>query len=309
MNRNYKNIIPNLVSFDTTLKSIVGFRLSDNFDFYNSITNKNRFHYKIRLDNNIRIPNEYIFRSGYYLKSGDDWYYERKILGIVLKFKFSPNTKTFVFNNLYSKIPFEIGGILPAGKHISDFIILDLFLHGINVFGGCAIEYDEKKVGIITPGMNGKTTFINQLVKQNKLSKYIAEDIFICNFDKMISYPTMAYKHKFARNINNELCNNIKNIEKHTDVFKIDNIYLVQNFTEKIDNKIKNKYIMDYLSVCSLYFLNNNFVRAYITNERMMSKIMQNIKNIEKHGDSCTFIKIYNFNFDVILNNKQNNES
>ena len=40
MNRNYKNIIPNLVSFDTTLKSIVGFRLSDNFDFYNSITNK-----------------------------------------------------------------------------------------------------------------------------------------------------------------------------------------------------------------------------------------------------------------------------
>ncbi|EKD42907.1 MAG: hypothetical protein ACD_72C00535G0003 [uncultured bacterium] len=64
----YKNIIPELVSFDTNLTNIRGFGISENFDFFTSVSQSHQFHYKITIDNQIGIPDNYDFRNGYYFK-------------------------------------------------------------------------------------------------------------------------------------------------------------------------------------------------------------------------------------------------
>lgn len=60
----YKNIVPELVSFDTKLNFIHGINYSEDFDFYKPVKKPAKFHYKITVDNNISVPKVFDFKNG-----------------------------------------------------------------------------------------------------------------------------------------------------------------------------------------------------------------------------------------------------
>ena len=84
----YKNIVPGLISFKTSLNKLTGFYYSDNFNYYSNVSKKNKFHYNIYVDDDINIPGEYDFRDAFFIKSQNKWYYERNLGPISLKLYF-----------------------------------------------------------------------------------------------------------------------------------------------------------------------------------------------------------------------------
>lgn len=299
---NIKNIVPSLVSFETNLDSLPGFNLSDNFNFYDDIKEKNKFHYSVIINNKIEIPDIYDFRNGYYTKLGDNWYYYRIFFGIFkLKFQYEISLKRFSFNSLYLKIPFEFGGISPIGKLISSIIHLDLFLEDINIFRGCALEYNGENICIISPSFNGKTTLISSLLLKKNSTKYIAEDMLICNFTTMSVYPTPARYKNYGRSSNKNLKEVVKLTKNNTAKLKIDQLYFLQN-TLNERNEPLDKNILDYFPTCSLFFLNNNFARTYISERKLFTIILEKIINISKQNNYGKSVTINNFDFTKIFN-------
>ena len=296
----FENIIPNLVSFDTKLRKINGFYFSDNFNFYPEIEAKSAFHYKIFIDDNITIPKQYDFRSGYFFKFENKWYYERKIGIFTLKFCFDPQNKTFSFNKLYSLIPIEVGHIFPVGKHIADFINLDLFLEGYIVIRGCAFNYKGNNFCVLGPGMNGKTTLVKDVLEKG--GKYIAEDIMIFNFKKNKAYPTSNVSNfrRFSNKEINFMLNKKKVISSSVDINKI---FLIQNSTSN-NCKFINKGIFDYLNLLSLAFLKNHIIGSYICESKLTDEVFNRIDKLRLLNIAYKFKVISNFNFNVLLNNK-----
>lgn len=294
----YKNIIPKLVSFDTKSEKIRGFGFSENFNFYNNIGKENKFHYQILIDNSIKIPSKYSFRNGYYLKSGDYWFYERKIFkNISLKFRYDIKNRVFVFNKMYSIIPFEIGSILPVGKHISDLINLELFLNNYTLFRGCAISYENKNICVIGPSFNGKTSFVRRILRNG--GKYISEDILTLNFKDSMIFPSSCVNN-FGRITNKQLINNISTDNLLAGKFKIDKLFLIQNSTDNKYNAI-NKDLFEYLNLNSLFFKNNNFIKSYIFEEKLTQKLFDQIDNIKNAKINYKFVNLKNFNFDKLI--------
>lgn len=285
IDKEFKTIIPGLVTFDTNLVKIKGFNLSENLNFYKNTHIKEKFHYKIVLDNNISIPDSYEFRNGYYFKKDDYWYYKREIFkGFSLKFKYDYKNKIFYFNSLYNKIPIEIGGIWPAGKHISDFINLDLFLKGYILLSGCAYQLKEKNICVIAPGFNGKTTLIKNII--SKGGKYISEDLLIINFEKSKIFPTSPRTFNYFRVVNKKLTDSLGNSSIVKEEMNIDEIFLLQNTIKPDPNYKAHKKLINYLFTGSIFFLNNNFVRSYIAEENINKRIISiinklNFKNIK----------------------------
>jgi len=295
----YKNIIPNLISFDTVLNRINGFSFAENFNFFKKVSKPEIFHYKIEIKKNIFIPRDYDFRNGFYFKKDDNWYYERFFFGISLKLRFDIKNKIFYFNKNYSYIPFEIGGICPVGKHISDLINMDLFFNGYNIFRGCAFLYKGKVFCLIAPGFNGKTSFMCEMIKNG--AKYIAEDILIINNDKKNVYPSGCFKKNFGRSINKKL---FKNIQKNilSESIAYDYLFLIENFTTSVDknNQIESKNINNFLPVCSLFFISNNFIRSILSEKNNFLEFFKKIEDI-KNNLNFKYIKIKDFNFKKIL--------
>ena len=300
MLRDYKNIIPKLISFDTNLNSIKGFFLSENFNFYPKET-KQLFHYRILIDNNIIIPNKYDFRNGYYLKCGNFWYYERRITKYFsLKFKYDILNKVFYFNGLYSKLPFEIGRIFPVGRHLGDMINLDLFLKGYLLFQGSTFFYREKNICLIGPSHNGKTSFIKSVIDKN--GSIIADDILILNLNENIIYPiSYQFQNIGTRKIQKEISKVANNQNIIKEPMKINELFLIQNSTNKKYNS-RNKNLFEYLNLCSLFFLNNNFIKSYIFEENLTDMIHNMIAKIkEKDGVGYKFINLKNFDFNSVI--------
>jgi len=296
MSKDYKNIVPKLISFDTTLNQIKGFLLSENFNFYPQTT-KQLLHYKISIDNNIHIPNSYDFRNGYYFKFNNHWYYKRNITKYYsLKFRYDISSNTFCFNKLYSKLPFEIGRIFPIGRHISDIISLDLFLRGYIMFQGSALNYKGKNICLIGPSFNGKTSFVKSILEKG--GKIIADDIIILNLDKDTVYPiSYQFKNICTRKIQKEISGITDNQNIIKQPVKIDKLFLIQNSINKEYNT-KNKNLFEYINLCSLFFLKNNFIRSYIFEENLISTVYNMIIKIQKKDDTdYKFINLKNFNF------------
>ncbi len=295
----YKNIIPDLVSFDTNLNKIRGFSFAENLNFFSMVENKNKFHYKIVIENDIVIPDKYEFRSGYYIKKEGSWYYERKILGFSLKFKYDIKNKIFYINKNYSYLSFEIGSIYPAGRHIADLINLDLFLNEFNVYRGCAFSYNNEVFCIISPGFNGKTSFMCEMIELG--AKYIAEDALIINTNEKKVYPSACFSSNFGRSINKKLFNNL-NDSIISKSIEYDQLFLLENCTEKNYEITEGsgKKIDDFLLLCSLFFINNNFSRAIISEENYIKEFFSKI-NFLNNNLNYKYIKITNFNFKKIL--------
>lgn len=292
----FKNIVPNLVSFETTLEKINGFYYSDNFQFYPKIEKKSVFHYKIFIDNNINIPQKYDFRNGYFTKLGNKWFYKREVGIFTLKFCFDPQSKTFSFNKLYFLIPFEIGKIFPVGLHIADFINLDLFLSGITTIRGCAFNYKGNNTCVIGPSMNGKTSLVSDILKRG--GKYIAEDILIMNFKVNKIYPTTSIKN-FNRSTNKTVKALLINHKVVLTPVDIGEMFLIQNSTNE-KCKIVKKEIFDYLNLNSLLFLQNHIVKSYIFEEKLTNEIFEKLTKLKSLNLKMIyeFKSIKNFNFD-----------
>lgn len=293
-----KNIIPDLVSFETTLNKLSGFYFSDNFQFYPQIETKSTFHYKVFIDDNIAIPKQYDFRNGYFLKFKNKWYYERKIGIFTLKFCFDPQNKVFSFNKLYSLVPFEIGHIFPVGRHIADIINLDLFLGDLVTLNGSALVYEGSTYCIVSPSFNGKTTLISNLLSKSN-SKYIAEDILIIDLSKMTVYPTSFRTDFFvARKTNKQLRRNFSNEKVETRNCKINNLFLFYNSINS-DYLGAEKNFCEFFDLLGTNFLRNYFIKAIIFFENLTSVVDSKRSRISelKSKVNYNFFSIDNFNF------------
>lgn len=297
----YKNIIPNLVSFDTNLNKIKELHICSDLNYFTLTKRENRFHYKIISKNNIEIPKNYDFRNNYFFKKGSCWFYEKKFLFFHFKFCFDEEKKIFYFNKMYLLLPFRIGGIYMPGEHISNIIALELFLAGFMYIGGMAFQMNNKNICIISPGFNGKGSILKYALKNE--AKYIAEDLLIINFltnEVFTTCPILKFNFWQRRKIGTF----IKKVLKKSYIFKkplkIDSIYLVKN-TLTLDYKPQNIQLFDFIFLCSFYFLSDGLIKAYIFNHNLTSLILSRIQKIEKIKYKCKFFSIYNFNIKSIF--------
>lgn len=295
----YKSIIPGLVSFDTELEGIKGFEMCQDFNFYSNIKEKNKFHYKIVLNNNITIPQNYDFRSEYFLKKGSYWYYERKIFFWHPKFKYDIKNHTFYFNKDYALLPFRLGGMFIIGEHLSNIIELDLFLNGYVVLRGMAVRANGKNIGLTAPGFNGKTTLLKKILRNG--GKYLAEDYLIINLAENKAYPSCPLlKENFwqRRKINNVLKELLKKNSILENPAYIDNLYLIQN-SESSNYETENKQFIDFVLLNSLHFLNNLFLRSYIFEQGLTNIVFDRINNLKTANISYKFIAVKNFSVNL----------
>ncbi len=296
----YKDIIPGLVSFDTELEGIKGFEICQNLNFFKGTEQKNKFHYKIVLYDDLEVPTDYDFRSEYFVKKDKSWYYDRKIFFWHPAFKYDFENRIFYFNRAYFLLPFRVGGIFMVGEHISNIIELDLFLNGHVILRGIAVRINNKNIGISAPGFNGKTTLLKKLLRAG--AGYIAEDYLILNLAENKVYPTCPLiKENFwrRRKINNELRELLKENTILENPVWLDNLYLVQN-SQNLRYRAGDKKFIDFLLLNSLYYLDNLFVKSYIYDQGLTSAVFDRIHELKNLNINYKFIKINNFDFDFL---------
>ena len=296
----YKNIIPGLVSFDTDIEKIKGFEMCQDFNFYSNIKEKNKFHYKIILKNNIIIPQDYDFRSEYFFKKGSCWYYERKIFLWHIKFIYDQENRVFYFNKAYFNLPFRIGGISMVGEHIFGMIYLHLLLDEFIIMRGIAMQFNDKNICISAPGFNGKTTLLKNVLRKG--AKYIAEDYLVLNLAENKVYPTCPLiKENFwqRRKIDNILKKLLKKNSILENSVSIDNIYLIQN-SNNLNYKAINKLFIDFVLLGSLYFLDDFFVRSFIFEEGLTNTVFDRIHELKNLNINYKFVEIKNFDFNFL---------
>lgn len=296
----YKSIIPGLVSIDTELEEIKGFVMCQNFNFFDGTSKKNKFHYKLIFNEMpFSPPKDYDFRSEYFIKKDEIWYYDRKTFFWHPTFKYDLINKVFYFNRAYFNLPFKIGGIFTVGEHISNMIDLDMFLNGYACLRGIAVKLNNRNIGISAPGFNGKTNLLKKLLRNG--AQYIAEDYLVLNLKNKEVYPTCPLaKENFwrRRKINNELTELINKKTIVDKVQSLDELYLVQNSQNSSYNSGKKEFI-DSLLLNSLYFLDNLFIKSYIYEQGLTNLLFKRIDEAKKLNLG-KFIKINNFNFDFL---------
>lgn len=289
----YKSITPGLITFDTSLKKLPGSYYSDNFDSYSETKKKGRFHYRLLLNNNIKIPQKYDYKDAYFIKSKNKWYYERKLGPVNLKFCFNPAKNIFSFNYTYTVIPFLIGDVCPIGLLISDFINLDLFLVGITTLKGCAYNLNQKNICLMAPSNNGKTRLIEKVLRNG--GKYITEDILIMDLQNKIVYPNTIRSNIFAKKADRWL-RNLQNEKLITKPQRIDNMYLVQNSTSK-DYSSKNKSIYQFFHSWRVPFNINPLLRSFVFEEGLRSDVDHRLSDLNKSQYIYKHIKEFNYDF------------
>lgn len=296
----YKNIVPGLISIDTFLNKINGFSFSENLNFY-PLTTKLKYHYRVLVDD-IVIPESYDFRNAYYYKYNNCWYYEKKLFWFLsLKFKFEPIINTFTVNKLYLKIPFQIGRIVPFGKHMADLINLDLFLNGQIIFQGAAVSYNDRNICIIGPSNNGKTSALAKIIEEYN-GRVIADDLVIIDFTNNLTYP-MAYKHKTigTRAIQKRIHELSEVNRPIVEPVVITKIFFIRNANGQSNDNVEINDFTEFLYLCSILFFENRFINSYIFEERLLGDVINQIDNLRSiNTDNCEFILVNNFNYDFL---------
>ena len=296
----YKNIVPGLISFDTTLNKLRGSYYSDNFNYYSEVKKRSRFHYRVFIDDDIKIPQKYDFKDAFFIKSENRWYYERKLGPIKLKFCFDPAKKTFSFNRIYTFIPFPIGDIFPVGLQISDFINLDLFLSGITSFKGCAFNYNHENMCVLAPSNNGKTRLLEKVLEKN--GRYIAEDVVLLDLQENIVYPNTIRSNIFAKKADRWL-RDLGSEKLITEPQRVSEIFLIQNVTSKRYFP-KNKSIYSYFHLWRVPFNANPLLRSYVFEELLRDKIDHRLSMLKRKNDGWTFKQIKGFNYEFLERNE-----
>ena len=296
----YKNIIPGLVSIDTEIEKINGFEICQNLNFFQNIKRKNQFHYKLLFSAKADEPDDYDFRSEYFIKKGKNWHFNRRIFFWHPYFSYDIENRIFYFNRAYFLLPLRIGGIFTPGEHISNMIDLELFLNGYVVLRGIAVKINNKNIGISAPGLNGKTTLLKKLLKNG--AGYIAEDYLILNLKDKKIYPTCPLaKENFwrRRKINNELAELLKKNPIIEHPVPLDGLYLLQN-SQNPGYRSNKKQLVDYLLLNSLYFLDNLFIKSYIYDLGMTDSLLERINDFKNSKIKYKFIQTHDFNFNFL---------
>jgi hypothetical protein len=296
----YKNIIPELVSLDTKIKKLKWSYFLQNLDFYDDISYKNKFHYKMVINNDIEIPQIYDFRSIYFIKKGEFWYYQKKFLFFNFKFKYDVKKRTFYFNRLFKIVPFNIGGLIPIGTYLTDIINMELFLNGYINYRGCALKYKNKIICFTAPGFNGKTSFLLRLL--GKGAKYISEDNLLIDFSKKEVYPTanIVLPKLYSRGLNRRFKQKLNKNQIITGKQKIDKLFLIQNST-RLNYSAKPKNLFEFTILNSLYFFNNFFIRSYLFENKLINKFDNKLEELKNTAINYEFISINNFNFNKLI--------
>lgn len=297
----YKNIVPGLISFDTTLSKLPGFYYLDDFNSYPRVKKRGQFHYRVFINDNIKIPQEYDFKDAFFIKFKNKWYYERRLGPISLKFCFDPVEKTFSFNRIYILVRFMVGNVLPVGLQISDFINLDLFLAGITTFKGCAYNYNHRNVCILAPSNNGKTSLIAKVLKNG--GRYIAGDFALLNLQKNIVYPNGIRSNIFAKKVDERL-KDLSSKELIAEPQSINEIFLLQNSTTR-RYVAQNKGIYNFFYLWRVPFNTNPLLRSYIFEELLEDKIDLRVNTLKQKKTGVTFKQIRQFNYDFLGLKKQ----
>jgi len=309
----YKNIVPGLISFDTQLNKLPCFTFSEQFNFYPLIKTPNKFHYKVEIDNHIQLPSVYDFRNRYLLYLKNCWFYNWQLShNFYLRFKFNTLTNTFSFNNLYNHVPFELGRILPIGRHLTNILSLHLFLKNYISFKGAAVKTKNETIGIITPSYNGKSTLIREIINKDKNKyRYITEDNLILNLKNRTTYPlspSISYKNFMLKKILdpgrykedytfNDSC--YKN--KVSQPQKIDKLFLTINNTSDFA-QTGNYSLLDFFLISSPnLFFDSVLVRSMIFKYQLLNKVKQVLNNINSTNINYRFISVNNFNYDRLF--------
>lgn len=296
----YKSIIPDLVSIETDLNSLPGFVMCQNFEFFKGINRKAKFHYVLKQVRDIKMPEEYDFRSEYYVKRKNIWYFSRKIFYWNPQFRFDFEKHEFLFNRDYLLLPISLGGIFTLGEHLSNLIDLELFLNGYYVLRGIAFTEDDRNICISAPGFNGKTSLLIQKLSEG--ASYIAEDYLVINPDKSLVFPTCPLAKEYfwrIRKIGKDISDLLKNKPIPEHPLTINRLISFENTQNSLNLHKKHKKV-DYLLLNSLYFLNNLFVKSIIFDQHLASKILKILAESESRLTKLTEIQVNNFNFKTL---------
>jgi hypothetical protein len=272
--------------------------MCQDLNFYPSTSIKYKHHYTLKRDEGIKIPHDYDFRSEYYIKKDDFWYFSRKIFFWNPRFSYNVKTRTLSFNRAYQLFPIKIGDLFTLGEHLSNLIDLNLFLDNHVCLRGIAYQGGGQNICLTAPGFNGKTTLLKQKLKEG--AKYIAEDYLVLGLDNFTVYPTCPLSTENfwrRRKIGKELSTLIgsENIVKKP--VKIDELYFAENHQSNL-NSIKSS-TLDCMLLNSLYFLNNLFIKSYLYDSGSSRKLFDNIKIAEQKLVKSKFIFTKNFSYPI----------
>ena len=297
----YKTIVPNLISVDTDLDKLNGFVMCQDFNFFPKTKNRLKYHFTLKLVKEIDVPTEYDFRSEYYVKKGDVWYFSRNIFFWHPSFKFDQSTKTLSFNRDYLLLPISLGGIFTLGEHLSNLIDFGLFINDFVIMRGIAFQKDEQVTGISAPGFNGKTTLLKKVLTDG--AEYLAEDYLIIDTKRLLIYPTCPLtKENFwrRRKITSDFSDIISKKVLNYHPLKLDKLILLENTLNKKIIK-SDRSVEDFLLLNSLYFINNLFIKSIIFNQSLTLKVFDTTYKLASRLKKANILLIYNFD-DTFLN-------
>lgn len=296
----FKTVIPELISFETELKTLNGFIMCQNFDYFPSTPTPHRFHFRLIQSEKLQTPSAYDFRSEYNTKINKTWYQERKILFWQPKFQYETTTQTFSFNQAYQRLPFRLGGMFSLGEFLCNLIDLQLFLQGFVIMRGIAFNYQNKNIGLSAPGLNGKTTFLKSLLQKG--ARYIAEDYLVLDLNNNLIYPTCPLLTNIwwqGRHNGSGLSQLLDSNSTIQTPVPLDELFLVTNSLDS-DNQQSEKKISDFVLLNSLYFLNNLFVRSYIFDNNLTETVLNRLESFRHLDLNYKFISLKNFNYNFL---------
>lgn len=295
----YFDVVPGLVSIETDLSHIKGLY----FDIDPQATGKKlKFNYEIRCTEDIKIPEQYSFRHGYFLFEDGIWYYERTFFSkkLSLKFSYDQKNKIIRFNKLYSLLPYQVGLILPVGAHISPIIELDLLMGGyLLLCRGAAVALNGKTYVFLAPSFNGKTKLVGLLL--DKGGEYISEDKVVFDLNKKEIFSTRPCYSNLGRPTNTYLKR--FDIKLNKTSHKLNSIYLFHLRTSKPADLISDGSIESYVLFNGLTFLHNPLTRSMIYKNNYFELLMAKTLKMKDFFSSCKVKRcdIFDYEFDQLI--------
>jgi hypothetical protein len=234
-------------------------------------------------------------RSEFLSKHGPIWHYHRPSHIFPLHLRYDTRSNAIIYNRNHRLIPFGIGGIFPPGEFIADLITYHLFLKGIITIRGIAYTYKEKTICITAPGCNGKTHFLDSMLKKG--ATYIAEDLLVIDTVNGTVYPTCPFIHRHPWQPLRTLTMKKQDMDIAQHPRKIDMLYCTEN-TQKTSYTPRTKVFPEFFFVSDRFFLKNRFIRSLIFEEGTWDQVLNTMSQIPSIPHR--FVPIQKFRYDTL---------
>ncbi len=296
----YKTLIPDLVTLDSPRAHINNMYLSSDFSYYPEKNSPAPFHYRETCVQSLLAPRcSYDFRNEYFSKEDTVWHYNRPSRFLRLNLTYDTIAKSFSYTPGYKYIPFEIGGVLPVGEIIADIINYHLFLAGYIIMRGMAYTHNGKTICVTAPGFNGKTYFLDHMIRQG--AQYIAEDLLVLDINKGVVYPTSPFVRRHQWQKQRGLTLPVRPENGTCKPQPIDRLYCIENSMNPSYTP-RPKTLFDFLLLDSRYFMKNRLIRSMIFEEGTWEHILEIINS--PIGIQYEFVPMNNFDYGFLERNK-----